>query len=113
MSYVTWEGIMYPCANVMVGGASLLEMSYKEAWEETKRAADRVVQAAECVGCAYQKACPKCPAYRLKDFKSGHCNPAVCEMTRRLVAAGVKKLEQAEQKVDEFLFDRYMDIMVK
>ncbi len=95
LAYVIWDGTMYPCANAMVGGgASLLEMSYAEAWEKTKAAADEVVQGVECVGCAYEKVCPKCPASRLKDLSSGHCNPAVCEMTRRLVAAGVKKLDQ-------------------
>lgn len=96
LATVTAEGMMYPCASAMVGGVSLLEMSYAEAWEATKRAVDRVVQAVECIGCAYENTCPKCPTFRFKDMYSGHCNIAVCEMTRRLVAAGVKKLKQTE-----------------
>ena len=89
---------MYPCANIMVGdGASLLEMSFADAWVKTKAAADSVVRGMECVDCAYDKECPKCPTLRLKDLESGHCNPEVCEMTRRLVAAGVKKLKQSEE----------------
>ena len=52
LATVTWDGKMYPCGNALVGdGASLLEMSYAEAWEKTKAAADTVVQGAECVGC--------------------------------------------------------------
>lgn len=93
---VTWDGKMYPCFNAMVGGASLLKMSYAEAWEKTKQAASEVVYGAECVGCPYDKTCPKCPSFRLKDLYSGHCNPAICDMTRKLVAAGVKKLEPIE-----------------
>lgn len=93
LATITAEGRMYPCANAMVGdGPSLLEMSYAEAWEKTKAAADAVAQAAECVGCAYDKTCPKCPFYRLKDLQSGHCRPEVCQLTRKLVLAGVKPL---------------------
>lgn len=95
LATITAEGKMYPCANAMLGdGQSLLEMSYAEAWEKTKAAADAVVQAVECAGCPYDKSCAKCPSYRLKDMSCGHCRPEVCELTKRLVAAGVKKLEQ-------------------
>ena len=94
---VTFDGKMYPCGNAMVGeGASLLEMSYADAWEKTKSAIDTLVQAAECVGCSYNMACPACIPYRLKDFHCGHCNPAVCSLTKRLVAAGIKPLVPAK-----------------
>jgi len=92
LATVTWDGKMYPCISVMVGGFSLLEMSYAEAWEKTKQAASEVVLGKECVGCPYDKTCPKCPAYRLKDFSSGNCNPVSCERTRLLVSHGVKRL---------------------
>ena len=94
---VTWDGRMYPCYNAMIGeGPSLLEMSYKDAWEKTVRAASEVVHGAECVGCPYDKTCSKCPAFRLKDLHSGHCNPDMCELTRKLVAAGAKKLKPVD-----------------
>lgn len=92
---VTYDGKMYPCGNALIGeGYSLLEMSYAEAWEKTKAEADRVKHGIECVGCPYDKVCAKCPTFRLKDMYSGHCNPDMCELTRKLVAAGVKKLDQ-------------------
>lgn len=101
LATVTWDGKMYPCYNAMVGdGISLLETSYAEAWKQTVKAASEVVQGAECVGCAYEKTCPKCPAFRLKDLHSGHCNTATCALTRELVAAGVKKLDE-EQKIHD------------
>lgn len=93
LANVTWDGMMYPCFNAMAGGYSLLEMSYAEAWEKTVKAASEVVNGAECVGCPYDKTCPKCPSFRLKDLQSGHCNPDICQLTRKLVAAGVKKLK--------------------
>lgn len=101
LACVIWDGTMYPCGNAMAGeGASLLQMSYAEAWEKTKAATDSVVLPAECVGCPYEEVCSTCPPMRALDMDSGHCNPAICEMTRRLVAAGVKKLNLPE-KTDE------------
>lgn len=96
LATVTWDGKMYPCFNAMLGGFSLLEMSFAEAWEKTKQAASEVVYGAECVGCPYDKTCPKCPSFRLKDLYSGHCNPTICDITRQLVTAGVKKLKPIE-----------------
>ena len=91
---VMWDGVMYPCPNAMVGGgASLREMSYADAWKHTVEAASQVIQGIECEGCAYDAVCPKCPTLRLTGLTTGHCNPAVCEMSRHLVAAGVHKLE--------------------
>ncbi len=97
---ITYDGKMYPCIAIMEGGADILALGYAEAWEKTKAAAAQVVHGAECVGCPYDKTCPKCPGFRLKDLHSGHCNPSVCELTRKLVAAGVKKLEQVEPLCD-------------
>lgn len=97
---VTWDGMMYPCANAMIGGVSLLEMCCAEAWKKIRITADQVVQGVECIDCPYDSVCPKCPTYRLLDLQSGHCNPAVCEMTRRLVAAGVKKLEEPQESCE-------------
>ncbi len=95
LATVTYDGKMYPCGNALIGeGYSLLEMSYAEAWEKTKAVADTVKQGIECIGCPYDKLCSTCPTFRLKDMYSGHCNPDMCELTRKLVAAGVKKLDK-------------------
>ena len=95
---MTWDGRMHPCGMMMVNeGVLLTEKSFAEAWEMTKAAADQVVQGIECEGCPYDKLCPKCPQMRLLDLKGGHCNPDVCMMTRKLVAAGVEKLDKPEE----------------
>lgn len=100
LAAVSWEGKMHPCLNAMIGGADVLELGYAEAWRRTVEAAAQVEHAIECVGCAYNKVCPKCPANRYQDFHSGHCNPAVCSITRKLVEAGVKKLDQEALSCD-------------
>ncbi|MBE6941577.1 MAG: radical SAM protein [Ruminococcaceae bacterium] len=95
LATVTFDGRMYPCSNAIIGdGYSVLELGYAGAWEKTKAVADAVKYGIECVGCPYDKLCSKCPTFRLKDLHSGHCNPDMCERTRKLVAAGVKKLNK-------------------
>lgn len=94
---VSWNGKMCLCTAIPVSRASVLEMSYAQAWERTKEAAGEILLGMECVGCPYDKLCPKCPAMRLTGLYTGHCNPKVCEVTRRLVAAGVKKLDTQEE----------------
>ena len=90
---VTWNGQMCLCTAIPVSKATLQEMSYAEAWEKTKEAATEILLGRECVGCPYDKLCPKCPAMRLTGLYTGHCDPNVCEVTKKLVAAGVKKLD--------------------
>lgn len=105
LAFISWEGKMYPCTNLIgLGGISLLDMPYDEAWKRTVELASQIVQPTECEGCAYDKACPKCIVHRTADLYSGHCNPDVCELTKRLVAAGVKKLD-TPQEADEDEFE--------
>ena len=92
-AFISWEGNMYPCASIHEGSISLLEMSYAEAWEKTNELASSVLLGTECIGCAYDSVCPKCPVKRLTSLHSGHCDPNMCELTQKLVAAGVKKLD--------------------
>ena len=102
LAFVNWEGKMYPCVTLFpYGGFSLLEMSYAEAWAKTVDATQKIINPVECNGCAYIKACPKCIATRSPDLNSGHCDPQVCEYTKRLVAAGVKKLDKPQEDDEE------------
>jgi len=94
---VSWDGRMYPCVMLPVGNISVLEMSYAEAWEKTKEAVQEMLLGAECVGCAYDKTCSKCPAVRLTGLHTGHCDPDMCTLTRRLVAEGIQKLKATEE----------------
>ena len=90
---VSWDGRMYPCVMLPTGNISLLEMSYAEAWEKTKHSVSEMLLGMECVDCPYDKICSKCPAIRLTGLHTGHCDPNVCEVTKKLGAAGVKKLD--------------------
>ena len=93
LATVTYDGRMYPCVNAMVGGASLLEYSYADAWKKTVEAASQIVSGKECTGCPYENTCFKCPAMRLHDYHSGRCNQDMCALSRALVEKGLKKIQ--------------------
>ena len=69
----------------------------RETWDKIVEISSRVANGKECVGCVYNATCPKCPSMRLKDLTSGHCNPDMCELTKRLVSHGVKKIKEKEE----------------
>lgn len=105
MVAVSWDGRMFPCVMLPVGNISVVEMSYAEAWEKTKKAVSEMLLGMECVGCPYDKTCSKCPGVRLTGPYTGRCEPSVCELNRRLVAAGMKKIDQAEPQDDLYDID--------
>ncbi len=93
---VTWDGKMHPCVSAVIGeGADVRELGFAKAWERTQATAAEVLLPVECEGCAYEKVCVRCPVLRSPKL-DGHCDPAICELTRRLVAAGVKKLPEQQ-----------------
>lgn len=91
---VTHDGCMMPCTSmyhlrVPVNTADEFETVWMKMLEINKTYKMPV----ECEGCAYKDVCLSCPVLRGGKIGNGHCDPAVCEMTRALVAAGVKKLK--------------------
>lgn len=102
LAHITWDGKMHPCVNVMIGdGFDVRQLGFVEAWERTKAAAAEILLPVECIGCAYEKICVRCPVTRSGNKMDGHCDPAICEMTRALVAAGVKKLPTKAENNDD------------
>ncbi len=96
LAYITWDGKMVPCAAVISEHAPVVrELGFAQAWEQTKKMAAEILLPVECVGCAYEKVCVRCPMTR-SPKRDGHCDPAICDLTRQLVTAGVKKLGAPE-----------------
>lgn len=98
---ISHDGCMMPCTamyhlRIPIEG----DVNFDAAWEQMLKISGSFLMPVECEGCAYKKACYSCVVARCSKERKGHCNPAVCEVTRKLVAAGVKKLEQAEKTCD-------------
>lgn len=98
---ISHEGCMMPCTAMYHLRTPLKTAAdFSQAWEKMLEIAQNFQMPIECEGCAYSKVCLSCPILRGGKVGNGHCDPEVCEMTRKLVAAGVKKLEQPEKTCD-------------
>lgn len=98
---LTADGYMQPCYSMYHLRVPIATAAdFGPAWEQIRKVSSEYLTPIECEGCAYRKACLSCPVARGGKVGNGHCDPAVCEMTRKLVAAGVKKLEQTEQSCE-------------
>lgn len=94
------DGYMMPCFSMYHLRVPLEEVGFDAAWEQMLNIGANYLMPIECEGCAYKKACLPCVVARSGKAGNGHCDPAVCEMTRKLVAAGVKKLEEPQESCE-------------
>lgn len=86
---VTPKGEMIPCSSLPEISISVLEHSFSECWEYINRTVKSIPSAVECIGCAYEGKCVKCPAQRHDGLWSGHCNSNICELTVKRYMAGL------------------------
>ena len=94
---ITHNGYMQPCISMYhLRAAVSTADEFDHAWNTMLSVADNYLMPVECEGCAYRAVCLSCPLARCGKVGNGHCDPNVCELTRRLVAAGVKKLDSHE-----------------
>ena len=94
---ISHEGEMMPCTSMYYLRVPMKgPEDFDQAWAQMLNEGSNFLIPIECEGCAYKTACPSCPIIRAGGVGKGHCDPAVCELTRRLVAAGVKKLKRPE-----------------
>lgn len=97
--FVTQDGYMMPCPTAQEMRVPIDKAEeFEKAWSKIQERAQRFMQPVECDGCAYKKVCLSCPILRCGKVGNGHCDPKVCEVTRKLVAAGVKKLDASEKE---------------
>lgn len=95
--FVSQDGYMMPCPTAHDIRIALQgPRDFEAVWEKVQIASTNFLLPVECEGCAYKKVCLSCPILRSGSVGGGHCNPAVCKLTRKLVAAGVKKLDTPE-----------------
>ena len=91
---ITWDGYMVPCIAIETPRIKVLEKGFLESWAEIRRNNEKIRQPVECVGCAYESVCVKCPTIRTSDLFSGHCNKDTCRFTVAKVRSGVSKLSK-------------------
>lgn len=85
---VNWRGEIKGCENLNSLQVSALDYPFKVAWEQVHADAVAFPLPEECGDCAYDPVCFSCIAYRSNGAERGHCNPKVCERTKRMIREG-------------------------
>lgn len=83
-----YNGAMCPCASLGEIEVNALEVGFSGAWRIMNEAVLNYQMPEECGSCVYTDRCIKCAAMHKNAPQKGHCDPRICERTKKLVAAG-------------------------
>ena len=84
---ISYAGYMMPCVSLEDVSTQVLSTGFEKAWDITHKASVNYLLPGECSACAYSPVCIRCQAQH-KSAPKGHCNPQICERTRKLAEAG-------------------------
>lgn len=94
---VDWKGGMRPCSNFPCDAQDTLALGFAEAWRRVNETALNFPLPVECEECGMRDVCKQCVAEHYAGASIGHASPAVCEWGRKMVVAGLLKVQQPEQ----------------
>jgi len=84
--WMNWKGELLHCGMFNEPKVSLLEHSFKEAWEYVTTEVQNIKRCKECDECIYYNICPSCAAASLAETGSTEGRPSyLCERTYELV----------------------------
>ena len=86
---ITYEGKMCPCLSLGEESISLTDVSFQKAWEQINSMVQHYPLPMECNGCVYYPHCLNCVAMHKNTSFAGHCNPRICERTKKMISAGI------------------------
>lgn len=92
-AFITWKGVMFPCASVQDYGIDVLSEPISEAWKKINDTALSLRMPQQCVGCPYDDVCKKCPAIRTNGFLSEKCNEEHCKLMVQCYREGLLRFK--------------------
>ena len=105
---IRYDGRMYACLGLDDYASFPLTDGFQVAWKMINEYADQYPYPQECNGCIYFDSCHPCPIMHKSAPDRGHCDPRICEKTRRFIQAGI--LRPPVQLADERSISREMDV---
>ena len=85
---IQYNGKMSPCPSLGEITTDPLTEGFMPAWRRLNYIAESFPMPEECPGCVYRDCCLPCPAIHGNAGKPGHCDPRICERTKRLIREG-------------------------
>ena len=89
---IKYDGRICPCFSLYEIDADPFVMGFHSAWNEINTQVNNYLIPQECNGCVYYNYCLTCPALHTKAPIEGHCDPRVCERTKKFVSVGLVPL---------------------
>ena len=86
---VLYDGRMTPCDAIHDLDIRPLEVGFREGWNQVVRFADDYEMPLECTNCFYKSRCSSCVAKHFNAPIAGHCDPHVCERTKKFISSGL------------------------
>lgn len=88
---IQYNGRMSPCPSLAEVITEPLREGFLPAWRRLNDLVSDYLMPVECVECIYHDYCPNCPAIHNNANKPGHCDPRICERTKKLIQEGFVK----------------------
>lgn len=95
---IKYDGTMSPCASLDEVTTQPLAVGFLDAWKELNSEASIYPVPAECGDCVYLNRCHHCVAMHKNAPRFGHCDPRICERTKKFVAAGFISIPSEESQ---------------
>lgn len=85
---IKYDGCMCPCLSLGEISINALEIGFELAWKQINAIANSFPLPMECGNCVYRDRCLPCIAMHKNAPVEGHCDPRICERTKKFMAAG-------------------------
>lgn len=86
---IKYDGMMCPCPSLEELSENAITKGFMSAWNAIVKLADSYPIPSECSDCFYRPYCLHCTAVHKNAPNVGHCDPSICERTKKMIAAGV------------------------
>lgn len=84
--WITWQGVMTPCAMLPTPATKPFEQGFLSAWKELKQQTDVIMLSSQCSHCDKRQICTVCPASAYGETGNiGGTSEYHCQMTKLLL----------------------------
>ena len=85
---IKYDGTMCPCLSLDEIVSEPLKIGFGKAWNQINSLAKSFPLPVECGNCIYYDRCLRCAAMHKNAPTPGHCDPRICERTKKMIIAG-------------------------
>ena len=85
---IKYDGTLCPCLSLGEISIGPISNDFEVLWKRINEIANSYPLPVECGDCSYRDRCLPCIAMHKNAPRAGHCDPRICERTKKLMVAG-------------------------